>query len=47
MKNPTKRDVRNAVILAVVTTAIAMLALLDPSCHPLHKPAGVSRSIAP
>ena len=49
MKNPTPRDVRNAVFIAVVLTATAVLALLDPSCrrfNPSEKP-GPTRSLAP
>ncbi len=49
MKSYTAREVRNAVLLAVMATAIAMVALLDPSCRPapnkLHQ--GPSRSILP
>ena len=33
MSPPAPRDVRHAVILAVVLTAIAVVALLDPSCR--------------
>ena len=49
MNQPTNRDVRNAVILAVLVTAVVMLALFDPSCShrgytPSHWP---TRSIAP
>lgn len=31
----TPRELRLAVLLAVTLTAIAMMALLDPSCRPL------------
>ncbi|MCX6956251.1 MAG: hypothetical protein NTV51_29305 [Verrucomicrobia bacterium] len=33
MKPPTPRDLRNAVMLAVLLTVIATLALIDPSCR--------------
>ena len=33
MKQPTIRNPRDAVILAVILTMIAMFALLDPSCR--------------
>ena len=33
MKQPTPRDVRNAVVLAVLVTMIVMCALFDPSCQ--------------
>ncbi len=33
MRTYTPQELRHAVLLAVVLTAIAMAALLDPSCH--------------
>jgi hypothetical protein len=48
MRSYTPREIRSAVLLAVVVTAIAMLALLDPSCQRTSSPhAGPSRSLAP
>jgi hypothetical protein len=34
MRPPTPRDLRNAVLLAVLVTTIVLLALFDPSCRP-------------
>lgn len=47
MKSYTPRDVRHAVLLAVLLTAVAMLALLDPSCQRSGPRTGPSRSLAP
>ena len=49
MRNYSPRELRNAVILAVLLTAIAVVALLDPSCQPRTdiQHSGTSRSIAP
>lgn len=49
MRSYTPREVRNAVLLAVLLTVLAMVALLDPSCRP--RPdiphSGPTRSLAP
>lgn len=47
--NPTPRDLRNAVLVAVVVTAVVTLALVDPSCRrrPDAPVTGPTRSIAP
>ena len=48
-KKFTPRDLRNAVILAVVITATVVFALFDPSCQrfdPSPSP-GPSRSVVP
>ena len=49
MKSYTPRELRNAVLLAVVLTAVAVVALLDPSCQPRTDipHSGPSRSLAP
>lgn len=49
MKQPTPKDVRHAVILAVIITVVVMFALFDPSCQPREPEShpGPSRSIAP
>lgn len=49
MDNLEPRDLRHAVVLAVLVTAIAMFALLDPSCQRVHDaaPSGPSRSTSP
>jgi len=50
MKDPTPRDLRNAVVITVIVTAIVMMALLDPSCRSrvgLPSQEGPSRSIHP
>jgi hypothetical protein len=38
MKTLTPRDLRNAVLLTALITAVVMLALLDPSCRPAMPP---------
>jgi len=46
MRNPTPRDLRNAVVIAALLSAIVTMALLDRSCHtsaPLNLPATPSR----
>lgn len=47
--NLTPRDLRNAVLVTIVVTAVATLALVDPSCRRKQEaPAGgPTRSIAP
>jgi len=45
MKNPTPRDLRNAVVLAVIVTAVVVLALIDPSCR--HNDADSPGRMAP
>lgn len=47
MKTYTPRQVRNAVLLAVLLTVVAMLALLDRSCERVGSRTGPSRSLAP
>jgi hypothetical protein len=34
MKTYTPRELRSAIVLAVLLTVIVMLALMDPSCQP-------------
>ena len=49
MRNYTPRELHRAVLLAVLLTALAVVALLDPSCEPrtgIPHP-GPSRSITP
>ncbi|MBL9203757.1 MAG: hypothetical protein JNN01_01630 [Opitutaceae bacterium] len=45
MKNPSPRDLRNAVVISVLLTAIVVLALFDPSCRrdPNTDPPGPTR----
>ncbi len=47
--SPTPRDLRNAVLVAIVVTAVVTLALVDPSCRRRQDVpvGGPSRSIAP
>lgn len=47
--NPTPRDLRTAVLVTIVVTAVVTLALVDPSCgRRQDMPAtGPSHSIAP
>lgn len=49
MRTYTPRELRLAVTIAVVLTAVVMFALLDPSCRPRRDVphAGPSRSLAP
>ncbi|MFA5264667.1 MAG: hypothetical protein WC378_12670 [Opitutaceae bacterium] len=49
MKNPTNRNLRNAVLLTALITMIIMLALLDPSCRPHDDPhrTGLPHSVNP
>lgn len=49
MKTYTPRQLRQAVLLAVMLTALACLTLLDPSCQTRPGPAehGPARSLAP
>lgn len=49
MRRYTPREMRSAMLLAVLLTAIAVVALLDPSCQPRTDipHTGPSRSLAP
>ena len=48
MRRYTPQELRSAVVVAVVVTAIAVLALLDPSCRPrTDLPTSGHHSIAP
>lgn len=49
MRRYTYRELRSAVVLAVLLTALAVVALLDPSCHRQSEGphAGPTRSILP
>lgn len=47
--NPTPRDLRNAVLVAIVVTAVVTLALVDPSCRRNEEApvSGPTHSVAP
>jgi hypothetical protein len=49
MRSYTPRELRNAVLLAVVLTALGTVALLDPSCQPRTDTShsGPSHSLSP
>lgn len=47
--NPTPRDLRNAVLVTIVVTAVVTLALFDPSCRRKQDVpvSGPTHSVAP
>lgn len=49
MRNYSPRELRSAIVLAVILTAVAIFAIADPSCRPQPDapPTGPHRSLAP